>query len=117
MTSTSSIHGTKFNEVFQADLLYMHVAEESNINYFLLIKEDIISCTSLYLCENEDSGSGPSTLSKWMTCFECMNRPMTDQGSHLVAYLTNSPAKEAGVCYQFTSPYSTCGIGTVETSF
>lgn len=110
----TAIHGEKPNEVIHMDFLYMGPAEESNMKYLLLIKDDLSSYAWLYPCERADSDVATSALAKWMACFGSMEWLVTDQGSHFVASLMTSLTQEARIRHHFTTAYCPWSNGTIE---
>lgn len=60
----TALHGEKPNEVIHADFLYMGPAEENNLKYVLIIKDDICSYTWLCPSKNADSDAGTTALAK-----------------------------------------------------
>lgn len=101
-------------EVAYMDVLYVGPAKECNLEYGLLIKDDLSSYTRLYACDNENSGVGTSALAKRTGSLGLMERLVADQSSHIIAFQTTNVTKEANIRHRFTTPYCNWFNGTIE---
>lgn len=75
----SSFHGSKFNEVFHADLLYKCAANGCNLMYILVIKGDLSLYTWLHPCDNSDNDDEMTAIAKWTTCLAYVKWLVTNQ--------------------------------------
>lgn len=62
-----ALPGEKPNEVVHADFIYLGPADQSNLKYVLINKEDIGLYASLWSCHHTDSNEARIELVKWIS--------------------------------------------------
>lgn len=70
---STALQGVCPNEVVHVDFLCIEPAEESNLKYILVVKDDISSYNWLQLCINADNEAAVSTVAKYISCLRVMN--------------------------------------------
>lgn len=92
----------------------MRTAEESELKYVLIVKDDISSFTWPCLCDDVDSDSVKNILPWCISCFGGTNWLVTDQGSSFNTSLKSNLTIELHIKHQFTPSYCPWLNGTVE---
>lgn len=110
----SSFHRLNPREYVHADFLYVGTWAECELNYMLVIRDDLSSYTWLHACKNVDNDAVTHVLSTWCSCSGCMEWLLTYQGSPFVASLMRFLTKESRIRHHLTIPYCPRSTGTVE---
>lgn len=93
---SSTVHGSRPNEVIHFDYLYMGPGVDG-IQYVLLIKDDFSSYSWLVPCRAATAEEVAKALSRWIRVFTPMNIWVSDQGSHLKNRIMDKLAHNYGV--------------------
>lgn len=109
-----SLLGQKPDEVVHMDFLYMGLAEGSELQYVLVIKDDLSSYSWSLPYPTADSEAAVVGLSKWIAAFVKMVSIVTDGGSHFTASLMEVLTQDAGINHHLTTAYCPWANGTVE---
>lgn len=102
-----ALHGERPNEVIHADFLYMRPANNSKLNFVLVI----INYSSWYSWLRPRSSAkseAPTKMwSRWISYYGCMLWLVNDQGSRFRTSLLNSFTKKVRIRQHFTIAYYT----------
>lgn len=93
----------------------MGTAEDEDLKYVLVIKDDVSSYRWLCPFHCADSDTALVSVGKQIACFEEMSWLVTGQGSHFRTLLMRIQTETLQIKYHPTTAYCPCANGTVET--
>lgn len=109
-----ALHGERTNEVVQVDFLYLGSVKESDLKYFLMVKDDVSSYKTLHPWSNANSNAAVSRVSTQILRFGTMEWLETDQGCRFKTLSIKKLATERRIKHLFTTTYCSWANETVE---
>ncbi|KAH9135325.1 hypothetical protein AeRB84_019220, partial [Aphanomyces euteiches] len=109
----SALHAEKPNELIHFDWLSMPMST-SGLKHVLVIKDDMSGFVHLFPAESADATSTATALMGWFTLYGCVEKWVTDGGSHFKNEVVEKIRKMVGVHHHITTAYSPWANGTVE---
>lgn len=110
----NTIHAQRTNEVIHCDYLYMGPSLGTNLQYVLIIRDDLSSYVWLWPTNSASGDAAAEVIATWIGQFGCFEWLVTDQGTHFKNTLFKGIMKETKAKHHFTTAYCPWSNGSVE---
>lgn len=110
----SALHATSPNEILHVDYLYMGSSTERDLQYVLVMRDDLSSFVWLWPTPSATGEAAADALSTWIATFGSIQWLVTDQGPHFTSSLISNLTRDLHVSHHFTTAYSPWANGSVE---